>query len=207
LSLLSDLIDFVKTRPEGTSFSEIQGYLEIEDKEEVRNLITDSLNKNYLIKTGEKRGTRYLIGKKSATPSKDGSQTSDSISESNNESVQHNTSKALEVYLNDTTPIHGAVITSIQNICKFTNPKNLCQFIQNGRLIRSSVISYDHEQKKNVIVEQTELIRMNYFHIKNTDSICEIVKFDQITGQKEILSYPEYEELRDDLRLQLHAKF
>jgi hypothetical protein len=199
LSLLSDLIDFVKTRPEGTSFSEIQGYLEIEDKEEVRNLISDGLNKNYLTKTGEKRGTRYLANKNSGSPSSSPS----SNPSDDNDDVPIIAGKALEVYLNDATPIHGAVITHIENIVKFMKPKNLSQFIQNGRKIISYLISYDHEQKKNVISEKTEITRMNYFAIKS-EFIIE--KFDQISGKKEILSFPDYEELREELRLQLHAK-
>jgi hypothetical protein len=191
LSLLSDLLDFVKTRlPEGASFSEIQGYLEINDKEELRNLITEAMNKNYLTKSGEKRGTRYLTIEGKGKPSED------------SEDVPVIAGKALEVYLNDATPIHGAVITHIENIVTFKTPKNLCQFIQNGRKIISYLISYDHEQKKNVIIEKTELTRMNYFSIKENFTI---EKFDQLTGQKELLSYPDYDELRDDLRLQLHG--
>ena len=193
MSLLSDLLDFVKTRmPDGVSFSEIQGYLEINDKEEVRNLITEATNKNYLTKKGEKRGTRYLVIEGSGKPSED------------NEDVPVVAGKALEVYLNDSTPIHGAVIIHTESIINFKKPKNLKEFIQNGRKIISYMIDFDHDQKRNVISEKTELIRMNYFAIKS-DFIIE--KFDQATGKKEILSYPGYEELRDDLRLQLHAKY
>lgn len=193
MSLLSDLLDFVKTRmPDGASFSEIQGYLEIGDKEEVRNLINDGLNKSYLTKTGQKRSTRYLTIEGGGKPSED------------NEDVPVVAGKALEVYLNDATPIHGAVITHIESIVTFKKPINLKEFIQNGRKIISYVISYDHDQKRNVIAEKTELVRMNYFAIKS-EFIIE--KFDQMTGKKEILSFPDYDELREELRLQLHAKY
>lgn len=193
MSLLSDLLDFVKTRlPEGATFGEIQGYLEVSDKEELRNLINEAMNKNYLTKTGEKRGTRYLVIEGGGKPS------------DSNEDAPIVAGKALEIYLNDPTPIHGAVITHIENIENFKKPKNLCEFIQNGRKIISYLISYDHEQKKNIIAEKTELTRMNYFAIRNNDTI---EKFDQYTNTKEILSYPDYEELREDLRLQLHLKF
>jgi hypothetical protein len=177
--------------PDGVSFSEIQGYLEIGDKEEVRNLITEGMNKNYLTKTGEKRGTRYLVIEGESKPS----------SSDDNEDVPIIAGKALEVYLNDATPIHGANIIHIENIVKFIKPKNLKEFIQNGRKIISYLISYDHEQKKNVISEKTELMRMNYFAIKS-DFIIE--KFDQITLKKEILTFPGYEELREELIINLH---
>jgi hypothetical protein len=178
--------------PDGVSFSEIQGYLEIGDKEEVRNLVNEGLSKNYLTKIGEKRGTRYLIIEGGGKPS------------DNNEDVPVVAGKALEVYLNDDTPIHGAVITHIESIVTFKKPINLKEFIQNGRKIISYVIAYDHDQKRNVIAEKTELVRMNYFAIKS-EFIIE--KFDQLTGKKEILSFPGYEELREELRLQLHAKY
>ena len=45
------------------------------------------------------------------------------------------------------------------------------------------------------------MIRMNYFVIRIQD--LSIEKVDQITGQKDLLEYPEYEELREDLRLML----
>ena len=194
MSQLSDLLDFVKSRmPDGTSFSEIQGYLEIEDKVEVRNLINDALNKCYLAKTGEKRGTRYLAA--------DGAKNHPVDDEDDDPPI---TNKGLEVYLNDATPIHDAVIVHTENIIKFKKPTNLKEFIQNGTKIISYLICYHKEKQKNVVAEVTEIIRMNRFVIKVADREPIIEKYDEVSGKSEIMTFPSYEELREELRLQLH---
>lgn len=194
MSMLSDLLDFVKTRmPDGASFSEVQGFLEIEDKTEVKNLLNDALNKNIITKTGEKRGTRYL-SREGATVSVD------------NPDVPLYDSKALDAYLNDSTPIHGAIITHIENIIKFNKPHNLREFIQNGRKIVSSTIDYDYDTKRNRVTEVNEVIRMNYFVVRNNNQECCIEKFNQSNGKKEVIPFPGYEELREELRLLLDAK-
>ena len=63
------------------------------------------------------------------------------------------------------------------------------------------MISFDHEKKRNVIAETTEMIRMNYFVIKAKEFTIE--KFDEITGKKEIIGGGDYEELREELLINL----
>lgn len=189
MSVLSDLLDFVKTRePDGASFGEIQGYLEITDKIEVRNLINEALDKNYLVKLGERRGTRYIC--------RSGASVTD-----DNEDVPIIGNKALETYLNDATPVYDAIVVHIENIVTIKNPEKLLDFLKNGRKIITYVISFDHEKKRNVIAETTEMIRMNYFVIKAKEFTIE--KFDEITGKKEIIGGGDYEELREELLINL----
>ena len=191
--MLSDLLDFVRTRNAdgGASFSEIKGYLEIEDKVECHNLIEEAVNKNLLTFTGERRGKKYQTRN---------SVTGATVTDDNGD-LPYIDNKALETYLTDPTPVHDAIITHIENIVKFKEPINLLQFIQNGRTIKTYTINFDHEKKKNVISDVSEMIRMNYFVIRIQD--LSIEKVYQITGQKDLLEYPEYEELREDLRLML----
>jgi len=174
--------------PDGVSFREIQGYLEIEDKDEARNLINDALNKNLITKFGEKRATRYI--------SRAGAIVTDDIAD--NPPVEN---KALETYLNDAAPVYDAVIVHIENIVKFKDSKTLLEFIQNGRKTITFIISWDHERQRNVIKETNEMIRMNYFTIK--DDGCVIEKHDQLTGTNELLAFPDYEEAREQLRLMI----
>ena len=194
MSLLSDLLDFIRTRmPEGVSFTEVQDYLEITDKVEVRNLITDALDRNLIIKIGEKRGTRYL--------NRNGATLTDDDSD-----VSFNDNKAVETYLADPTPLCCTTILGIEKIIKFEKPKNLNEFIQNGRIITSYLLDWDYEKKKNVVIDTTKVVRMNYFTIKHNEKEPVIEKFDQINSKREELSFPSYEELREELRVLLHAK-
>jgi hypothetical protein len=188
MSLLNDLLEFVKTRmPDGTSFKEIQEYLEIEDKVEVRNLIDDALNRNMITKTGERRGTRYLA--------RDGATVQD-----DSEIVPDIQNKALDTYLNDPTPVHDAIIVHSENIVPFKNPKTLNEFIKNGRKITTFVVSYDYEKKKNVIFDTSSMMRMNYFVIRFSEQVIE--KFDQITGKKELIDFDNFDGLRELLTIE-----
>ena len=191
--MLSDLLDFVKTRSEdGATLGEIQSFLEIEDKVEAKNLINNALNRNLISKTGEKRGTRYLPVSGAES------------SEEDNDKLPPIGNNSLDTYLNDATPLHDAVITHIENILPFKKPNNLNEFIQNGRKIISYYINYDYDKKRNVITETQEVQRMNHFVIKENG--CVIEKFNQITGITERISFPSYEELREELRLMLCVK-
>ena len=190
MSQLNDLLDFIKTRmPEGVTFGEVQSYLEIEDKVEVRNLLTEALDKNIITKIGERRATHYVARADAVIAAID----------EDDDSIIGN--KALETYLLDTTPVHEAVIVHIENIVKFKTPKTLLQFIQNGRRIITYIINYDRDKKKNVVTEKTEIVRMNYFSIRGKEFIIE--KFDQIANKKEIIPGGSYEELREELTINL----
>lgn len=196
MSLLSDVIDFCRSRmPEGASFSEIREFLELEDKEELKNLLNDAINRQILAKLGEKRGTRYIING------------TGEITDSSNETEQYTgANKQIEAYLNDSTPHTATVVSEFVRIIKFKQPKNLAEFVQNGTEIRTHIISYNHLLKKNEIVETHSIKRMNYFAVKFDGKSPILKKVDYITNKQHIQDFPDYSELREELRKCLYEE-
>lgn len=156
---LKELTDYLKTVKEnGASFSDLKDIFK--DEAEIRNFIKIGLENTVIIKTGEKRGTRYYSS--NFTPNEkviesqpaNKKQEKKNLKESEDYESNYEKGKELDFYLQSDKPVVG--IPVITKTTFFGDCKNLLHFLQAGIIVKQYYLEYDKKIKKNIIVQEIE---------------------------------------------------
>lgn len=203
---LKELTDFLKTRENGASFSELKEVFS--NEEEIKNFIKTGLSNEVIFKNGEKRGTRYYaLGKTptNSTPTtKTGVTTNKTEKSSEVESEDDLDRKDLEVYLKSDKPIHIPVTITEVTYFGDDNP-SIKKFLQSGMIVTHKTIGFDKQTKRNTVIN-TEIVKhYNKIAFRHEGRKFLFVKYNMknVKEKTEIETFSDYEEFREYVRANL----
>jgi len=183
MSKMDELLEFVASRmPHGTNVNEIQDYLQIDDKDKVKNLIQKAIDASKIYSIGQKRGLKYVLKK---------------IGE--NGEVSNDPNVMLNEALKNSAHLSYSESTTTEPVIKFKEPKNLREFIQNGYKIITHVITFDKAQNKNIVAETKEVLRKNYFSVKLSKGNIVLSETDVLNKKTTESVFQSYGDLKEAL--------
>lgn len=201
---LKELTDYLKTVKEnGASFSDLKDIFK--DEAEIRNFIKIGLENTVIIKTGEKRGTRYYssnftpnekVPEKEIQPTK--RQDKKNVKESENYESNYEKGKELDFYLQSDKPVIG--IPVITKTTFFGDCKNLIHFLQAGIIVRQCYLEYDKKIKKNIIVQEIENKIYNRVAIRRDGRTFFLDEINVQNATTKRSEFKNYELLREYIR-------
>lgn len=200
---LKELTDYLKTVKEnGASFSDLKDIFK--DEAEIRNFIKIGLENTVIIKTGEKRGTRYYSSnftpneKVAESQPANKKQEKKNFKESEDYESNYEKGKELDFYLQSDKPVVG--IPVITKTTFFGDCKNLLHFLQAGIIVKQYYLEYDKKIKKNIIIQEIENKIYNRVAIRRdgrTFFLDEVNVQNATTKRNE---FKNYELLREHVR-------
>ena len=199
---LKELVEFIKTRSDGVTFSDLRDVFK--DENEIKNFIKSGLDLGVINKTGEKRGTRYYVGTPPASSPKsdEPKKIVKKIKEENSDDtdIEHND---IEVYLKSDKPLTTTVMIPERTYFGEFGP-SIKKFLQSGMVIVNKFLQYDKVQKRNVIFHTEELKLYNKIAFRKEGRDFNVIKYNVRNGNKpECESFKDYEEFREFIRANL----
>ena len=185
---LKDLTSYLKTRSDGASFSELRNVFN--DEGELKSFIKIGLENGVIQKEGEKRGTRYFVGKITKKPV-------------NDENDFEQATSDIQVFLKSDKPCIGQPY--FVTVTPFgESDKNLKKFLESGVVIRQTLIGYNKELQKNEIILEEN--RFRYIQVSFCQRGRNFIVTKYYAGYSkpnELEEFSEYEELREFIRINL----
>ena len=194
MNSLKELTDFLKTRDNGASFSELREVFQNED--EIKQFVKAGISNEVMFTTGLKRGTRYYA--KGKVPHK--SVEKPTPKQEDYESDLEITTD-MNVYLQSDKPISGQAVISDIACFGEKDTNNIKKFLMSGVSNRSHYIEWDKALKRNVVVQVIEHKIYNKISIRNEGrSNFVFEKVYAKDAKKETRTFGDYEEMREFLR-------
>lgn len=205
---LKDLTDFLKTRDNGASFSDLREVFQNED--EIKSFIKIGLENEVIFSTGQRRGMRYYakgkVPKESTTTQsqpqpkvKDKKkEKKETISETFETDLEINND--INIYLQSDKPIPGQGVFT--EVVKFGDDdgKSIRKFLSSGMTVKTYFIEYDKYQKRNVVTQYMEDKMFNKIALRYEERRFVIEKI-YVTGEgKKSEVFKNYDEFRELVR-------
>jgi len=198
---LKELTDFIKTRSEGVSFSDLREVFK--DEDEIKAFIKSGLDLGVIGKIGAKRGTRYFVGTAPTAESIKSSivnKVEKNKSEDNNESdLDHND---IEAYLKSDKPLTTVMVPTRTYFGEFG--PSIEKFLQSGMVVVNQFIQYDKVQKRNVIFHTEEMKIYNKVAFRKEGKYFMFIKYNVKNIIKpDIEQFKYYDQFREHVRANL----
>ena len=183
---LKELDDFLLKRG-GASYSELKSVFT--DEVSLKKFIKLGLENERIIKDGEKRGTKYYSAK------------GDKSTQTQNEDYKdYEPSGNADAYLNLDKPLSGVATIINEKTFGPGGTLNVKKFLESGKTIETLEIGYSKAEKRNVILDKSELHRFNTLGFRKVDGEFVLAKYDHFSGTVKQETFPDYEEFREAIR-------
>ena len=203
---IKDLEKFLHNRSYGASFEEIRNEFNVED-EEIKRIVNSAKDLEKIKQSGKGRGTRYFHVEVEIPERNESS----SLDENRNEIggidlTDCKTEKdKIKRILESSKPLPSPITISYQeNLLDKPSGKKLADFIRDGIKLVEIGLYYDLSKKSNVIYKKQERVLANQISIQREGNEFIVKKvYRKNSTYPEIESFPDYEELREYLRVNL----